>query len=777
MKIDIDEFEEIIELTDSATKADLKIVIGQANAADKKSAIKKSIKLYGKANKTYCACKRKGYLRGRKKALEQYEKATDSLDASLMTSLAEQFIKLSEQSNDKGRKLLLLKDGLIWYERAYQAGGEFDAQLCEQIGDINKSIDKYEGFQGAIRWHKRGIDAGNKQLSIKVAEDYLDWSQTNFLKSVREEWKEMAYEWYEKAANYGIVEGAVKYAQYCERQAKSGGNKTKTQLVIKWYEKAAELGSEEAVEKLKVFKQSVEQSEPELLYKKGMAAIKSGKYNSAVKLLSSSAELGYTDAIFQLAILCCDGKGDESDIEKATSLLNNLAEAGNAEAMYHLARLGKGKDAIELYKKAAEAGSEAAETELKNYYRKKKSNVAIEWLKGYAERHQDCEIMCYIAENSEGEDAYEWYLRAASTGDSTSKNKFEIYCYHQAMSYYNGDGKGNNSNYEKAFELFQTAANLGNFNAMYMLGICYKNGHGVAVDKDKMATWFLSAAKLLHVDAMFELGLCYLNGDGVMKDRNLMMSWFQKAADRGSKRAKNALLNLQIIKEVDEGYAKDVKKMQEQKAKAEQQAKTAQTIREQQQKQSAQQPMSAQQPAPPKYDKISLLTDGCEITIDRIGESKNGSMDIRSYDYESYMRLKVSVIAKREDFFGLIGAKDPYMLRTSMESELKYEYGRDYKKSIESEVMDFDDYLLDSRHYREDMQNINNSYNSYLKRNGDKVQNYLDNLIRRIWKEKPFYVLASGATYKYRNGASSNGEKVNCRLMGLKTIFKWYYES
>src|SRR3954466_9234168 len=65
--------------------------------------------------------------------------------------------------------------------------------------------------------------------------------------------------------------------------------------------------------------------------------------------------------------------------------------------------------------------------------------------------------------------------------------------YNLACLYYNGEGT--EKNLEKAFCLFQKAAEYGNKNAMNSLAICYKNGGGTEKNLEKAFYWYQKAAE------------------------------------------------------------------------------------------------------------------------------------------------------------------------------------------------------------------------------------------------------------------------------------------
>jgi len=66
----------------------------------------------------------------------------------------------------------------------------------------------------------------------------------------------------------------------------------------------------------------------------------------------------------------------------------------------------------------------------------------------------------------------------------------------------------------------------------------------VAQDYDMARQWYQKAANAGNTDAMYNLGLLYRDGQGVAQDYDKACEWFQKAADAGDADAKEALLRL-----------------------------------------------------------------------------------------------------------------------------------------------------------------------------------------------------------------------------------------
>ncbi|GES88018.1 kinase-like domain-containing protein [Rhizophagus clarus] len=86
---------------------------------------------------------------------------------------------------------------------------------------------------------------------------------------------------------------------------------------------------------------------------------------------------------------------------------------------------------------------------------------------------------------------------------------------------------------QKAFELYQKAAELGNSSGIYNLGYCYENGIGTVIDKKKAFELYQKAADLGNTSGINDLGYCYLHGIGTNIDKKKTFELYQKAADLG----------------------------------------------------------------------------------------------------------------------------------------------------------------------------------------------------------------------------------------------------
>ncbi|POG75286.1 uncharacterized protein OCT59_024281 [Rhizophagus irregularis] len=118
--------------------------------------------------------------------------------------------------------------------------------------------------------------------------------------------------------------------------------------------------------------------------------------------------------------------------------------------------------------------------------------------------------------------AFELYQKAADLGNVLGINDLG-YCYKH--------GIGINIDKKKAFELYQKAAYLGNSFGINNLGHCYKNGIGTDIDKKKAFDLYQKAADLGNSTGINNLGYCYKNGIGTDIDKKKAFELYQKAAD------------------------------------------------------------------------------------------------------------------------------------------------------------------------------------------------------------------------------------------------------
>ena len=87
---------------------------------------------------------------------------------------------------------------------------------------------------------------------------------------------------------------------------------------------------------------------------------------------------------------------------------------------------------------------------------------------------------------------------------------------------------------QSAYMLALAAAQAGNADAQYRVGVSSRDGHGTLRDSKAAAKWFASAAEQNHSAAMTDLAMLYQSGDGVGRDRERAAELLTKAAELGN---------------------------------------------------------------------------------------------------------------------------------------------------------------------------------------------------------------------------------------------------
>ena len=97
------------------------------------------------------------------------------------------------------------------------------------------------------------------------------------------------------------------------------------------------------------------------------------------------------------------------------------------------------------------------------------------------------------------------------------------------------------ADYAMALRLLEPLAKQGNSIAQDMLGIMYRNGHGVPQNNAEAAKLFRLAADQGDADAQLRLGLMYEQGQGVPQNYAEAAKWFLLAANQGEAIAQSML--------------------------------------------------------------------------------------------------------------------------------------------------------------------------------------------------------------------------------------------
>jgi uncharacterized protein len=116
-------------------------------------------------------------------------------------------------------------------------------------------------------------------------------------------------------------------------------------------------------------------------------------------------------------------------------------------------------------------------------------------------------------------------------------------------------GFGTAASPEQAFKMLQTAANLGNIDAMFELSIYFAKGTGVAQDTTASLKILQSAAEGGHSRAMYNLGAYFASGKLLPKSIPEAINWYEQAASAGNP---SALVGLAAIYATGDGIEANV---------------------------------------------------------------------------------------------------------------------------------------------------------------------------------------------------------------------------
>ena len=76
-----------------------------------------------------------------------------------------------------------------------------------------------------------------------------------------------------------------------------------------------------------------------------------------------------------------------------------------------------------------------------------------------------------------------------------------------------------------AFSISKQAAERGDRQALFDLGIAYATGNGAPLNEEEAVKCFRLAADRKLVNAMYELGVSYAKGRGVEKNNSIAIEW------------------------------------------------------------------------------------------------------------------------------------------------------------------------------------------------------------------------------------------------------------
>ncbi|MES2153099.1 MAG: DUF3857 domain-containing protein [Pseudomonadota bacterium] len=387
-----------------------------------------------------------------------------------------------------------------------------------------------------------------------------------------------AFGWYHRAAKHGHL-GAMNALGLLYEEGR--GVEKSDALAIQWFTRAAEPGQYYASRNLGVH----------YLYGTGGLA-RDAKL--AIKHLYTAAQLGNAEAQGMLAELYfegLDGTGTR-DVVRSLYWASRATELGDVRGRAQFAFMlayGHGIEqdlpkAIEIWRKAAADGSNAAQVQLGNAYQRghgvnKDLAQALSWFEQsaaganrYAMQQVGNAYLYGLGTRADPKKARGIFNDLVAKGDSTG------YCMLASMAkagkggpvdpslaaelFRKGTADGNmdceiglastlhfggggTADLKEAAILYRKAANRGNLYALNNLADLYEKGMGVEQDLPQAVKLYRQAAQEGYATSLFSLGELYELDKGLPMDAYLAYVYYQLAQDAG---LPNAAKNLERIK-------------------------------------------------------------------------------------------------------------------------------------------------------------------------------------------------------------------------------------
>jgi TPR repeat protein/HJR/Mrr/RecB family endonuclease len=201
------------------------------------------------------------------------------------------------------------------------------------------------------------------------------------------------------------------------------------------------------------------------------------------------------------------------------------------------------REAMRLYKVAADHGDATAQNNLGVFYEKGRGGLSkddqeaarlykLAAEQGHAGAQYNLGVMYEEGRGVPRDDAaaFIWYRTAADQGHATAQNNL-------------GGMYVNSRDYAAAAGWVRKAADQGDAAAQCNLGFMYEQGRGGLPRDDAVAvSWYRKAADQGNAGAQCNLGVMYEQGrGGLRKDDAVAVSWYRKAAEQGNATAQSNL--------------------------------------------------------------------------------------------------------------------------------------------------------------------------------------------------------------------------------------------
>lgn len=506
------------------------------------------------------------------------EKGMDLLSAAAETGDAEAQEILGERYKYGGENIAQDYDMAVkWLTLAAESGNH---AAEGELGDMYMEgmVTGDPDVQTALKWLEKAVAGGDGSAAGGLGDVYY-YGRDGVAKDLQR-----ALELYEKGRVAGNWNCANMVGWMCEN---GEGTSADLERALACYRESAENGVEQGEKNLRslcdrlgrwvnVMDRAVAgdvkaQYELADAYDSGENGLDQN-YGAAFKWFERAAAQDDIHAIYRLGLMLWDGCGCVRARTRAVDLWERCAAAGDADALNELGGFVY-KDpefldpvrAIDCLQAAVDKGNVDATMNLAyEYYSgetvERDLKKAFELYMKAAEKEQIDAVrnIGHMYENGEGTpvnlaEAERWYRRAADMGDERSMEWLPVFLKKRALSDKTELGAKtrptasketmleNSRLAKEAFgrnclsQAFGFAVNASPDDPLVqrILGTCYKQGAGTAVDEVKASACFARASELGDVRSQYELGWAYYAGKGVAQDYAKAREQFELAAQGG----------------------------------------------------------------------------------------------------------------------------------------------------------------------------------------------------------------------------------------------------
>lgn len=397
--------------------------------------------------------------------------------------------------------------------------GQYDEQM--------KKTARYS-LEESYRQVREAAETGDAYAAWQMGEA-VEWEDLTDYMPASDSVREKCLEWYEIAADGGIIPAMVKMGKCCQ----DGTYREKDEKeALRWANQCAGCG------------------EVWGLFRMGEYYTKEGNPDAAFQYYYAAARQGSSKAMLYTGQMYLNAQGTERDIKAAVLALEDAASRGEADSFKELGDLFYKDELVERddekafywYQKAYAAGIRKAALPLASLYLRPSDEQDVfkaeKLLKEAADIDTDgqaCLSLGNIYRNGlcgeiDMQQAVSWYEKGALLGNPEC---MEIL----GCLYFQGE-EGIDRDYKKAFEWFSRCENAGSLQSCSKLAYLYMKGEGCTADENKAKELFERAA-LTECDgyALYELGFIYERKNESPEDLERAAQCYQKAIEMGNESA------------------------------------------------------------------------------------------------------------------------------------------------------------------------------------------------------------------------------------------------